>query len=341
MSIMAKYARIFWADPRDEDVGARNRAVDALRAGLELLKTREAIEAAGAIADMLAGANIPSGLAARAEKALTDHSPAFVLEGSQQQGVVCLAAAALALVKTGPAQAGGWTTPDAMAAALWSALSLQDRRDGAPTEGLREDLLDACRQRVRSVAKHARSRRPVPDVGTLTIPDEDPTNRSAQSAYKRATAPVIKALKDNADLDREEIDFLWWTLSDYSGLLGCPLADKNLPCRAVAAGIEGSSMLRRLPDDGLRHAVLRLVGVSAALTLGELVADLGADATLLAANCVRPWVAKLPTVFPLLAALSGEGGGGSFVRLDARGWGARALLEAAIVGIEDRAGGDR
>lgn len=31
MSIMAKYARIFWPDPKDEDVRARNESVELLR----------------------------------------------------------------------------------------------------------------------------------------------------------------------------------------------------------------------------------------------------------------------------------------------------------------------
>lgn len=342
MSIMAKYARIFWPDPNDADVRARNQSVELLRVQFADLTPREAISTAAQIADILAGADLPSEIAAQVENAISARSDAFVIAGKEQQGVVCLAVAALALARGEVKEGGGWTAADAMAAALWSALTLQDPLDHALTEELRNDLIAVCRDRVRLVAKASRVRHNVPDVGTLTISDDTPTGTRAQNAYKRATAPVIAALKGNADIDREELDFLWWVLGDYSEVLDCPLADREPMCRAVAAGIEGASMLRRLPSDGLRHAALRLIGKSDEKSLAELVEHLGDHRQALGKGFADSWAKNIPTVFPLLSALASDWAPtGSSVRLDARGWGSRAMLEASMVDIENRGSGER
>ncbi len=339
---MAKYARIFWPEPNDADVRARNESIELLCAQFTDLAPREAIKVAAHVADILAGADLPADLSAQAEKAISDKSPAFVIAGKEQQAAVCLAVTALALARSEVKEDAGWSAADAMAAALWSALTLQDPVDHALIEDLRQDLIEACRDRVRLVAKVSRVRHHVPDVGTLTISEDAPTTTRAQNAYKRATAPVIAALKKNADIDREELDFLWWVLADYSEVLDCPLVDREPMCRAVAAGIEGASMLRRLPSDGLRHAVLRLIGQSDEKSLAELVEHLGGNRQALGKFFLNSWAKDVPTVFPLLSALASEGVPvGSSSRLDARGWGSRALLEASMVEIENRGFGAR
>ncbi|KIA82185.1 hypothetical protein QR66_00335 [Chromobacterium piscinae] len=337
MSIMAKYAPMFWAQPSDGDVGARNRSVAKLREVFCALETRAAIRVAAVLIDALAGAEIPCDLSTTIERAISDESPAFQMSGHELQGVVCATVAVLDLVRDTPLTGSGWSVADAMAAALWSGLALQDPFDNNHLDALRRELHDACRDRVRNVAKHARSRHQVPDVGKLTISETDPTGARSQTAYKRATEPVIKALKENADLDREEIDFLWWTLGDYSELFDCPLAEKSPFCRAIAVGIEGASKLRRLPSDGHRHVVLRQIGESESLTLGKLVEGLAEDKVRLSNGFVGKWVMEYPSVFPLISALSpGATPRQSSVSLQARDWGARALLEAAIIHLEDR-----
>lgn len=342
MSIMAKYARIFWAEPTDGDVAARNRSVETLRKNFGALKPRAAIAIAAALVDALNGVELPPELSKTIEKAISDESPAFELSGHELQAAVCGAVAALDLARSAPLTTGGWAGPDAMAAALWSGLALQNTLDIALVEVLRTDLLEACRHRVLTVAKRARARQDVPDVGVLTIPEPDLVEGKAQTAYKRATAPVIKALKENADLDREEIDFLWWALSDHSELFNCPFSEKGEMSRAIAVGIEGASKLRRLPSDGHRHVVLRQVGESETLTLENLVTSLAHDRACLAEQFVNSWAMAYPSVFPLVNALPPDGKlHNSTVSLDARGWGARALLEAAIISLEDRLGSTR
>lgn len=341
MSIMAKHSQIIWAQPTDADVAARNKAVGTLRTQLAGQSTLGAIKTAGAIADCFAGAQLPAPLASEVQGAISGHSPAFLLANSELQGTVCLAVAALASVREHSAGRTGWSNVDAMAAALWSALTFQGQVENAKIEELRQELVGACCDRVAVVAKEARVRHEVPDVGTLTIPEADAAGIRANNAYRKATAPVIAALKGNQDLDREEVDFLWWVLSDYSKILGCPLDAKDVMPRALAAGIEGAKMLRRLPGDGYRHAVLRRVGASEKLSLAALIAAVGADRAPLGQAFAGTWAAGIPTVFPLLSALAATGEvPGPGTMLDARDWGARALLEASIVAMEGRFGGD-
>lgn len=341
MSIMAKHSQIIWAQPTDADVAARNKAVAKLRTLLCQLSTRGAIKAAGAIADSFREKALPEPLAAEVQTAISNESPAFVLTGNELQGTVCLAVAALALVEQQVVGRSAWSSVDALAAALWSALTFQDQIDNAKVEELRQKLIAACRARVAAVARDSRSRHEVPDVGTLTIPEADTAGTRANNAYRKATAPVIAALKNNQELDREEIDFLWWVITDYSAVLDCPLAAKDPPTRAIAAGLEGARMLRRLPGDGFRHAVLRLVGPTEAIPLPVLVTALGEDRARLAVGPDQSLPSNHPTVFPLLAALATTGDvDGSTPALDARGWGARALLEASIIAMEARFGGE-
>lgn len=338
---MAKHSHIIWAEPTDADVAARNKAIATLRTQFAKQSTLDAIKTASAIADSFAGAQLPTLLASAVQSAISDHSPAFLLENGELQGTVCLAVAALASVRDSGVKRIGWSNVDAMAAALWSALTIQGQMENAKLEELRQELIGASRNRVALVAKEARVRHEVPDVGTLTIPVADAVGTRANTAYRKATAPVIAALKNNQDLDREEIDFLWWVLSDYSEILGCPLDAMNITPRAVAGGIEGAKMLRRLPSDGYRHAVLRRVGGSEKLSLADLIAAVGTDRAPLGQAFTGTWAAGIPTVFPLLSALATtDEVKGPETTFDARDWGARALLEASIVEMEGRFGGE-
>lgn len=338
MSTMAQYAQIIWAEPTNEDVRARNKAVETIRTRISAMSTREAIELAETIASALAGKHLPTHLAPQVEKAISDESAAFILKGKELQGSVCLAVAALVIVQRPPDENASWSVADALAASLWSALTLQDQVEHAKLEGLRQDLINASRARVRMVAKAARKRLNVPDVGTLTISENDVGGNRANTAYRRATAPVIGALRTNQELDREEIDFLWWAMADYSDLLDCALGDREPFVRAIASGLEGATMLRRLPSDGFRHAVLRHVEASESKQLTALIVSLGEWRAILRKPHATSWAGDLKLVFPLISSLvADERMPATTVSLDARGWGARALLEASIVAMEDRA----
>ena len=151
-SIMAKYAYIFWGSPADGDVQARNQAIATLSAKLANISCRKAIDIAAAIARSFSGEPLRADLSNMVEEAIVAHAAAFVLRENQQQGVVCLAVSALALVQAPLTGEAGWTAADAFAASLWSALALQDQVEHGKMEELRQDLMAACRDRVRVIA---------------------------------------------------------------------------------------------------------------------------------------------------------------------------------------------
>jgi hypothetical protein len=340
MCIMAKYAQIIWADPSNEDVHDRNKAVETLRSQFSVKSTREAIALAAAVASGFNGTEFPEKLAQQIEKSISDESAAFVLKGKELQAQVCLAVAGIAIVKGTVSGGFNWTTADAFAASLWSALTLQDQCEHAKLEELRQDLIEVCRARVALVAKAARKRVPVPPVGTLTIPEDGPAGTRANTAYRKATAPVIAALQCNQELDHEELDLLWWAIADYSEILKCAFADRESFTRAIASGLEGATMLCRLPSDGLRHVVLRQVGASHSMSLANLIRSLGEWRVKLGEPHVHGWATEFSVVFPLISSLiADEYQPVTSVELDARGWGARALLEASIVVMENRFAG--
>jgi hypothetical protein len=226
---------------------------------------------------------------------------------------------------------GGWTTADVFAVTLWSALSYQPALDAVKREDLRAEVLQAATNWASSSAEKARERVNVPDPTDLKI-DIDPAN-IATSNFKESTQATVEALRRNAALDREELDFLWWVQLTRSRLLGKALIAIAEPTRIVAAGVEGGKMLRRFPCEVHRELVLRTLENDAQLDLKELIEVIGEDRTALVVNFNESWGANHPTVFPLLHALAtgdADGPGAKEKRLVSE-WGERALLEAGFV----------
>ncbi|UIK20660.1 GTPase-associated system all-helical protein GASH [Rhizobium leguminosarum] len=336
MSVLAGYANIIWAEPSDEDVGKRNRAISALNTAMASLTTRKAVEAAASIIDGFSGGMLSGDFATTVERAITDQSEAFRLKGKELQGTVCAAVAALEFVR-GNAPFEKWGAVDALALSLWSGLSFQQPVE-AKLEELRRDLQTCCQDRVLAAAEQTRERMVVPDVGTLSIPENSPAGNRANTAYKNATAPVVKALSTNAELDREELDLLWWALSGYCESLDRTTSELENCCKAVANAFTAAAKLRRVPSEGYRHIVLRGVVPGTPITLSELMLEIGAHRGPIIGRIADSWVMALPGVFPLThaMALPVEAVSQSDLKFDVRNWGSRALIEACIFHLDDR-----
>jgi hypothetical protein len=153
--------------------------------------------------------------------------------------------------------------------------------------------------------------------------------------FTAAVGNTIEALRRNAALDREELDFLWWAQLGRSRLLNRQLSAMAEPTRIIAASIEGAKLLRRLPCEVHREIVLRTLDQDPEFDLSELLAALDVDRTALGSEFVGSIVSTHPTVFPLLHALAtGEvGGSGAEEKRRVSEWGERALLEAAFAKI--------
>lgn len=338
MSSMAIYARIFKLEPDDEYVKKRQRAAVAIRGALATLSPPSlALEVASSVADALQTGTLPKNVADIVGSALASESNSFVQEGQHLQMLVCAMVAALDLIQQAD-ESDGWTPADALAAGLWSALSFQPSHAEAQVESLRDSLLRASRDRVIAIAAASRRRADVPEIGKLSIPETSPIGTRSNTAFREAARPLVAALRNNAELDREEIDLLWWVLADHSDTIDRPMTEMADASRAVVAGVDGAAKLRKLPSHGHRNLILRNVRQDGGLALSEVLEQMGDDREKLGAKFVGSIINNAPTVFPLLTALvSGQvRTPGGDVKYSPRDWGARALLEASILATDGR-----
>lgn len=342
MSNMAEYARIFETGTDDDWVSKRKQAVADVAGWFRGLSTIEAIRAAAAIAQAVAGAEeLPGEIVSLIEAKIQDHAPSFTrdsTEGGLQIQVVLMVAAIDTIDNV--AGGNGWTPVDALAASFWSALWFQSSLDRPKLERLRSDLLAAGRRRVLNVATAARKRRPLPAIGPVNISQDSVPGQKVNQAFAKAVEPLLTVLQENAALDREELDFAWWLLADRSDSLEKPLSAFEGAVRAVVAGIDAAARLRKLPADAHRHMAMRNVADGVPSSLIEIVAALGEDRAKLAA-AIGPVIADAGAVFPLLGAIATGDSGAALAneKFASTQWGARALLEASIHHLESGTAG--
>ncbi len=340
MDNIAVHLRISGVTISDDDVNSRRTAATALAASWK--KERAAsniVSKAANVAEALGGDGHPSpSLGSEIQGAIQKKSPSFLYEERPLEIGVCAGMAVVSMFGTSQSN-NGWTVPDIYATALWSSLAYQPVLESERRENLRREVLDAAENWVVTAAEKARNRTDVPDPEPVTVTIDAsnvPTNN-----FTGAVAGTIDALRRNAALDREELDFLWWAQLGRSRLLKRQLSAIAEPTRIVAAGIEGARMLRRLPCEVHREIVLRTLDQDPKLDLTEMLAAFGDDRAALGAAFDEGSIAAHPTVFPLLHALAtGEASGsGAVVKRRVSEWGARALLEAGFAKMMSQGAG--
>tara|TARA_R110000868_G_scaffold104536_2_gene287874 strand:+ start:2249 stop:3277 length:1029 start_codon:yes stop_codon:yes gene_type:complete len=331
MDNISVHMRISGVTVSDDDVNSRRSAATNLATSWRKERTlSKIISKAADVAEALGGDGNPSpSLGLEIQSAIQKKSSAFLYQERPLDVSVC---AGMAMVSIFAESLGdsGWATADIYATALWSALGYQSVLDAERRENLRREVFIAAEHRALVSAENARARKNVPDPSEIKIVlgEGNVVNHNFQAAM----ADTIEALRRNAALDREELDFLWWAQLGRSRLLNRELSSINEPTRIVAAGIEGARMLRRLPCDVHREVVLRTLDQDPELDLVEMIAAVGEDRIALGAEFVGGNVAAHPNVFPFLHALaSGDvEGSGAAVKRHVSEWGSRALLEAGF-----------
>ena len=332
MSTLAQHMRITGLHVTNEDVDSRQAAITALKTAWTKLSTYDKIFAKVADVVMaLGGDGTPSDILGKeVEAAIQKKASAFLYtERPLEVGVVAGMVASELMAAT--PTTSGWLTADVWAAALWSGLSFQSPLTEERREALRASVLEAARNRSIVGAEKARERTTVPDFGAVSTEEEDDLSNS----IKEAAGPTIEALSRNAALDREELDFLWWAQLQRSRLLKRPTDSIDETTRVVAAGIEGAALLRRMPSDVHREIVLRTIKANPTASLAGVLLSLGQDRETLAALYPSGLPAGGAILFPLMRAIiAGTVEGlpaGTEIERNAEEWGARALLEAALL----------
>ena len=327
---VARHIRIFDKEPSDDLVNKRATIIGTTAEKLLKLKSyADEFQVAEDISIALEtrGVRVPDERANEVAEAIRSESSAFDREGQDLQILTCLMLAALKAIEDAAPTASGWGKPEAIAVSMWLALGIQPPRTEPRLEALRAELTEASRSLINSSAEASRSRTEVPDPAVkITELSDAKVAESVNSGLLKS----IEALRQNAALDREELDMLWWSLGDWSTLQQQSFRQLSPQIAAITAGIEASNLLRRLPCEGYKHLALRHVVDDSTRSLTDLVTSLGEGAKVIRdAYSEKDHVKSFPHVFRLLAAISGEK-----VKTQALGnrdWGTRAMVEASVL----------
>lgn len=338
---IAKHIRIFNTEPSDDLVDKRTAAIATLTTALgKKARLPETLQLANSVA---AGVIDPSRLSAilatEVEAAIKERSTAFDRDGNELEVLICLLLAMCQRLENHEADATSQSSNESRAAAVWSALSFQPSRSEPKLEALRGELMAKAQALILASGENGRKRLEVPDFSVIEDEEDEESEEGDIAQFKEdfmaGTEATIVALRTNADLDREELDLLWWVLGDWSDLLDKRLSTLPAPIAAVTCGIEIGRALRKLPAAAHKHLALRNIADDAAsLNLSELIEAIGTQKEkLLPAFANRQWLSEFPDVFPLLHALqTGKtSADGSDQKRSLRDWGARALLETSIL----------
>lgn len=338
---IATYIRIFDSDPSDDLVNKRTAAISEIA---NAVKAQRTVDELLRIANDLAvaaqqGGTLSASLTETIEGAIRKSSTAFVAEGHELEMLVCGMAGALQVLEGAtPLRNGTTSIADVLSIGLWSALSFQKPRSDAKLEQLRSELMRTAQHHCAAAAHDSRKRAKVLDPEFKEAPkktEDDPDDEFDAVAVNEGLKPFRDAITDlraNAAIDREEIDLLWWVLSDWSKLLGRRLSTEKAGAAAVASGLEVGRMIRRIPAEAHRHLVLRNVATGKDLSLQELLTAIADDRIALAPTEAETYISRCPSVFPLSTALrtGSTHDATAKVKRSLGDWAERALLESAI-----------
>lgn len=301
MSIeIADLVRIFELNPNDDYVTKRTAAVADIR---ERLKSKQPnwIAFANALAEAFSTGEMPEPLASEVDGALRAASSSFVREGQGVQMLVCAFAAARQLV-IDARPTGTWSGTETFTAALLSALQHLPPHQTGKVEELRQEFVSSARALLEQSADMSRRRVKVPDFDAPTATSDDNLQTYAPK-LKAAVNKTIAVLESNAVTDREEVDLLWWALSNWSDVARARMSDLSNGAAALIGAVEVCKRLKRFPaaahgyiaarfvkDEPLDVSAFRAEIVPFARIVGEELGDLNST------NGV-------PRVFPLLRAL--------------------------------------
>lgn len=332
MTDIATHLRIFQADPSDDFVEKRKKSIKELA---DAFKKRSTPSTILELAEALLGCVQPPHVLShtvgqQVEKAIQKNSAAFVADGADLELAVCALLAAKHAVSSLKEPGTEPEVKDLLAASLWSGLSFQQSLTEPKLEVLRTQLIVACRDVLDARAVRARQRQ---QIAELRRPAEaDPA--LALASVVTAANDVIRTLRFNAEMDREELNLLWWVLADWSELLDTKFSARTDVAAALAAGLEAAKHLTRLPAEAHFHLAIRNAGGSDELSLKQVIDAIGSDRDRLVVS-LRPVATQLlavPNVLPVSAALVGHQAttADTDTTRPTREWVRRAVFEGVI-----------
>lgn len=308
---IAKYIRIFEADPDDDFVIKRQTALNAIAAKLSEIDTFDGLMTlAQIVTDSIYDPELLDGeISSDIEQAVKAESPAFLAEGNELQIAMMMAVGVLEIISEAEPTSGPASRADYLALAIWSGLSFNKPLSNPKIESLRQELLSKSSDLFLSSAEKSRQR-------------------------LSASKMTIKILSANAALDREELDILWWVFDGWSNLAKARLSMLSECSASIIAAFEVASRLRRIPAEAHRQLSMRYISDNASLSLKEVIVGLDDEVNPLSKAYQDETLAHdNPRILPLMHAIvqGKEAMNGMHMSLSVTDWTTRALIEGALV----------
>lgn len=335
MNDIGTLVRLFNPSPDDDFVTKRASAVADLKERFRSQRNLDQIHRnVSGLVEGLVSNLLPEQLADLVESSIQKFSSSFVREGEATQLTVCAFAAARDLVAECKPTNNGSSTPELFVAAMLSALTGTGPLHPPKLEDMRRQIIEQSTAIVEQSAEESRQRRAIPEPSLVASDDE--TIATLAPKIKATVEKVVAPLKFNAALDREELDLLWWALSDWSSVASRPVSTLSPAERLIACSIDTVSLLRRIPATAHVHVALSKIQPAQPVGYADLVS---------AANVLRGEVQRnagfiaaglqYPRVFPLIAALFGENSPPFWQQdLPSADWCKRLILEAGILRLQ-------
>lgn len=255
-------------------------------------------------------------------------SPSFVAEGNDTQIYVCALGACLRVLADVRPSDLGRTAKEIFSAAVHAGLSLPHASSNAKVDQVLQEILRLSAAAFRVTGESSRARKDVPEL-TVTF---DGTESAAQASDKvvAAAKPLISALRNNAALDREELELLWFCLGDHSAVLDAKLSSQKAPVGLVASALETTKLLRRLPSASHVNMALRNVAAGKAKTLKALVSETEAHRKQFSDYFGENIASAFPSIVPVTSAILGYSQPGDTEAREMSEWGRRLILELGL-----------
>ena len=319
---IASVVKIFNPTADDAFVAKRDQAVDEIVAKLNSISSPgEAFALANDLSEGLRTSVLGGALGQIAFTALKTASVSFTRDENEAQLLICALAGVARFLEaqslTGEKRTRG---PTIFGAAILSSLSFEETTDDGPVDKMWRSIVSTAGAFVELCAVEERSREDVglPQHGSVDLMDD------------AAVVSALQSLSSNALLDREELNFLWWCIGDWSAAIGAKVSSLPAEAAIVVAAVEGGSKLEGFPLSAHAHATLRNVNVGRSPTLTSLretTAPYSEDLSKFLQ--VRTTVQQFTRVFPVLSSLLY--GGTAVSRQHAPSdWAKRILLEVSL-----------
>ena len=338
MTDIAKHVRIFHATPDDEYVTKRTTAITTIEATIK--KKTTASEMYSLANNIIQSVKDPKALATDIKdvtiRALKKASTSFVEDGEQLQISTCAFLAVQRYLEKAKPNNGELTPDILFSLALASGLSFQGTiSDMEKLEALQIEIQQTAIQKTRLLTEVSRKRKDVSSL-PLTVTKEVNTFTGFATLTEGNYGVKIGQLKHNAILDSEELNILWWALSEWSSIAGKQFRALNGVQASVMSALEISTLLKRYPGDAHVQLACKYSNAKEEFTARELLDQVGAFAHAVTDSIKNSaLVNSNPLIFPTLSIfLNHAENSGNNSKRSIFEWTGRIIWESAMLNID-------